>query len=699
MKKSAFAELIAEIARRTAPATAVATSLVSPLAQAASGDLDPSYGDHGRLGPIAGLEGPAWSIEPLEEGGAILGGGYIERHCYGWYCYYDAEYEATGFVDALSADGAIDAAYEAAQVTNVEVIGITRQADGKVVAVGRRVNVRNAHFNNLVVFRLETDGALDAAFGTGGIVELDAVAFGSRNKADAVLLDPDGRIVVAGARDDTLIVLRLNPDGSLDNGFGDGGLFTGPLHDYGAGSRLARVSAGGYRVTTSDGASCRILGLTADGALDAAYGDAGYASVAAAQGGAACHAIALQPDDRLLVSGIASGQAFAERLLATGAPDPSFNAAEVGLAVSDATAIAVAPDGKILVGGDGLRGATVMRLQVTGELDALFGDAGRATIDLRSDGGAWPRIHDIAVQPDGSTLVAGGDYATFPPRPYAARLQGDDGADAQGVLGIAPGDFRGIEAQEVVVSVRRTGGRSGAVSVAYQTESNDGYAEAGEDYEQVSGTLHWADGEGGEKTVVVPIRADTGTTEEHESFRLALGEPEGGAGLGTRHANVSIQPDGAPAGQISLEYYPDVVGEPGNAEVWLYRNYYSEGEVCASLDIESGTAIAGEDFRLESSTFCWTDQDQEPKYIVIEIMDDSEREPNEDFRVSLSTPTGGAAIGPRSAAAITIAANDSPSGGSRSGGGGGGSTGFLATILLGLAVVLRAARRRFPGRR
>ena len=70
-----------------------------------------------------------------------------------------------------------------------------------------------------------------------------------------------------------------------------------------------------------------------------------------------------------------------------------------------------------------------MRLQVTGELDALFGDAGRTTIDLRSDAGAQARIHDLEAQPDGGTLVAGGDYASNPPRPYAVRLLGESGAE------------------------------------------------------------------------------------------------------------------------------------------------------------------------------------------------------------------------------------------------------------------------------
>ena len=691
MKKSPFAELIAEIARRTGPVTAIATSLAVPIAQAASGDLDPAFADHGRLGPLADRAGPAQSIELLEDGGALLGGGDTELVCRSWYCYYDAEFETSNFIDAYTAEGAVSAAFEAAQVTEVQVLAIARQADGKVVAAGRRVGIRSPQYNKLVVFRLDADGSLDAGFGSEGIVELDEATFGAHNKADAVLLDPDGRIVVAGTRDDALLVLRLNADGSFDDTFGDGGIFAGPLHVYDAGSRLARNSSGGYRVTTADGISCRVIGLTTDGAIDPAFGDAGFAAVAAQQGGAAaCNAIALQPDDRLLVTGIAAGDAFAVRLLANGAPDPSFAAPEVANSLSEASAIAVAPDGRILVGGEGLRGATVMRLQVTGELDALFGDAGRTTIDLRSDAGAQARIHDLEAQPDGGTLVAGGDYATNPPRPYAVRLLGESGADAPGVVSIVAEDFAGGEAGEVAVTVRRTGGKSGAVSVTYQTESNDGLAQAGQDYAETAGSLQWADGDSGERTIIVPILADD-AVEEYEFFRLALDEPEGGAGLGMRHANIAIEPDGAPAGQFSLEYYASDLSEAGRAEFWLYRNYYADGEVCVTLDGVSGTATEGEDFIAEPATQCWADQDQEPRLIEIQIVDDDTRESSESFDVELSNPTGGAVIGPRGAATITIAANDVPLRGS----GGGGSTGLLTLALLGLAGVLRAARSRF----
>jgi uncharacterized delta-60 repeat protein len=696
--KKPLAELIPALLRVAAPATAAASTLVAPLAQAASGDLDPDYADHGRVGPLVELKGPALSLESLEDGGALLGGGAVEANCYWWYCYYDPEIEASNFVSALTDQGGIDDSYHGAAVGSVEVLDIARQADGKVVAAGRRVGSRRPAFDQLVVFRLAADGSLDAAFGAEGIVELDTEIHGIHNRANAVSLDPDGRIVVAGARDDSLIVLRLNADGSFDESFGTEGIFTGPNHDYFAGARLARTSSGDYRVTTADGVSCRVLGLTAEGTIDGAYGDAGYAPVAAALGGAVtCHSAAVQPDDRLLVTGLAAGQSFAVRLLPDGAPDSSFASADVSSNLQEATAIAVAPDGRILIGGNGVRGATIMRLQATGELDSLFGVAGQTTIDLPSESGASPLIHEIAVQADGAALVAGGDYASFPPRPFAVRLLGDGGGDGAGVLSIQPGFLDATESEQAVVTVRRTGGKSGVVSIAYRTVPDDGLAEEGGDYEAVSGRLEWADGDSGERTIAVPIQADGGAPEEHEYFRLSLHDVEGGAGIGTRSATITIQPDGAPGGQFALDIYETRVSELGILQFWLYRNYYFDGNVCVTLDGKSGSATAGEDFVVSADSYCWDDQDAEPKFVEIQIVDDRHREGNETFSIELSNPTGGSIVGPRGSATITIAANDAPVR-VRRGSGGGGSTGLFSLLLLGLAELLRSGRRRLRNR-
>ena len=85
------------------------------------------------------------------------------------------------------------------------------------------------------------------------------------------------------------------------------------------------------------------------------------------------------------------------------------------------------------------------------------------------------------------------------------------------------------DAGHAVLTVVRAGGAEGAVSVAYAT--SDGSALAGEDYTAVSGTLTWADGDGADKTILVPIYDDD-IPQGDRSFFVTLSEPAGGALLG-----------------------------------------------------------------------------------------------------------------------------------------------------------------------
>ena len=70
-------------------------------------------------------------------------------------------------------EGAIDPAFAAAGVADVEVFGVARQADGKVVAAGRKVTGTARHSESkFLVFRLASDGSLDAAFAEGRPVRI-----------------------------------------------------------------------------------------------------------------------------------------------------------------------------------------------------------------------------------------------------------------------------------------------------------------------------------------------------------------------------------------------------------------------------------------------------------------------------------------------------------------------------------------------
>lgn len=79
------------------------------------------------------------------------------------------------------------------------------------------------------------------------------------------------------------------------------------------------------------------------------------------------------------------------------------------------------------------------------------------------------------------------------------------------------------------VTVQRTGGSEGAVSVDYA--SSDGSATAGSDYSAASGTLNWADGDSADKTFAIAITDDS-EDEADETIDLTLSGLTGMASLG-----------------------------------------------------------------------------------------------------------------------------------------------------------------------
>ncbi len=79
--------------RIVAPTAALATGLLSPMARAAPGDLDPAFGDVGRVHSLPGLTGQAWALD-AEQDGDVLFGGFEETYC-GYY-YYDCDFTGYG---------------------------------------------------------------------------------------------------------------------------------------------------------------------------------------------------------------------------------------------------------------------------------------------------------------------------------------------------------------------------------------------------------------------------------------------------------------------------------------------------------------------------------------------------------------------------------------------------------------------------
>ena len=673
-------------ARHTAPRAGIVLvgSLAAPLVEGAPGDLDPTFGDAGRL-ELPDL-GPVWSLELEDDGDGFLAGG-------DYYCFYYCSF--ANFTRPFSSSGALDPDYTHPELPGTLILDTALQPDGKLVGIGRTAQDLAS---TLTVFRLLPDGELDATFGEGGLVQFTSNA-NVPHTGTAVALEPDGRIVVAGSRRDDLLVLRLLDDGAPDEAFGDAGVVIDP-ENAGA-TRLVRAPDG-YRITTVTnagdlaGSTCRVVALAADGALDPSFGTGGSVDATPdATGSVFCHGLAIQPDGRLLVAGSASlgsdASGLLVRLLSDGSPDDTFSAPTVGAQMSQATALALDADGKVLVAGrgpSGVAGAVVARLNADGLPDTTYGNAGTTWIDPPSWQAQVAVVHDMAAGADGSLTLAGsrGDF----PAPFAARLSGDGSADAAGVVSLTRPTVVATEDEaQAVVTVRRAGGKAGAVSVSYRTapfeEVPTEAASPGTDYEDVTGQLTWGDGDMTDREIAIPIAADGPTPEGVESLWLTIDSMQGGAGLGGRATRIEIAADGAPAGQLRIQPDPQSVREGEAVEVWVERAYYGSGEVSVTV-APSGAATSGEDYELRPGVLTWADGEQGAKALQITARTDGRgEEGSEELILTLTNPSGGAIVGTQASTSVSII-DVAPERG------GGGRFGWLSLLAL-----CAAGLRRFTG--
>jgi plastocyanin len=107
-----------------------------------------------------------------------------------------------------------------------------------------------------------------------------------------------------------------------------------------------------------------------------------------------------------------------------------------------------------------------------------------------------------------------------------------------GTINFSQATYTASEASgAATITVNRSGGKSGAVSVHFATAA--GTAVAGKNYDDVSGTLSFADGDGAAKTFSVPL-IDDHVVAPALTVKLTLSSPTGGAGLGTAAANLDV---------------------------------------------------------------------------------------------------------------------------------------------------------------
>jgi uncharacterized delta-60 repeat protein len=296
--------------------------------------------------------------------------------------------------------------------------------DGKILVAGTSRSTTEDFVYDIALARYNPDGSLDQTFGNGGLVKTD---FNEMESARAVAIQPDGKIVVAGSIsrfDGTsdFAVIRYNEDGTLDSSFGQGGLVTTDFYN------------------------------TLDFAAD----------------------LAITPNGEIVVAGTVWWKTefldddFAiARYDSDGNLDLTFGDRGKVIVHSeiheDLTAMVLNPKGQIVlagertsVPGEGFNIDFVLfRFNRDGSLDASFGIDGRVITDFS----AVDTLSDVALTPDGDIIAVG----TVEPSPWlfdfvVARYNRNGGLDPSfGTAGSVITDFSMRDDFAFAVAVRPNG--------------------------------------------------------------------------------------------------------------------------------------------------------------------------------------------------------------------------------------------------
>jgi len=276
-----------------------------------------------------------------------------------------------------------------------------KQPDDKIILVGKITRNDGIILKGLV--RMNPDGTIDNSFTPGfGLYDFDEFYGAS--------CQPDGKILCYGrirhfngyAMNG---ILRLNADGTMDSTFNWGSGANATVQSLNVQPDDKIIVSGSFQKYNGE-AAISVARLNADGSKDNTFNSL-------MQTNATIYATAVQPDGKILIGGIfskynnISRQGLA-RLNTDGSLDTGFNA-DNHVRVSHISNISVLPNGKIIISGSYIRiymdsqpsSYAVFRLNPNGTKDTTFN-----SIHLQG-------YHYHVIQPDGKIIVTGGNIKRF----------------------------------------------------------------------------------------------------------------------------------------------------------------------------------------------------------------------------------------------------------------------------------------------
>ena len=347
---------------------------VSPL----SGSLDTTFGKSGMVTTPIGSGNAVAHALGIQSDGKIVAAGSSNN--IGNDDFTLVRYNTDGSFDTTFGTGGIVTTPIGSGNAVANALGI--QSNGMIVVAG--YSLLSSTENVFTLVRYKTDGTLDnTGFGAGGIVTTPIGSVG--DYALALGIQSDGKIVVAGysfnitTNKYDFALVRYNTNGNLDAGFGTGGKVTTPIGSGSVNDQAdalgiqsdGKIVVAGYYHNGSNNYFIALVRYNTNGSLDTTFNTTGIVTTSIGSGSTIddeAHALVIQSDGKIVVAGSSYDNTRSKydfalvRYNTNGSLDTTFNATgivttPIGSSDDFALALGIQSNGRIVVAGYSLIGS------------------------------------------------------------------------------------------------------------------------------------------------------------------------------------------------------------------------------------------------------------------------------------------------------------------------------------------------------
>ena len=408
------------------------------------GSLDTLFGNNGTVIQLANAVISSGLVQPDNKILVIGGeapGIYLQR------------YNRNGTVDTnFGSKGIVITSFE-----GLSYISATKgivQKDGKIIITGN-ANVSTTGNANFILARYMPDGRIDSTFGVNGrVINFDNPER-TYDYANAIALQNDGSILVAGTRkvysgtsenfNEYFVLKHFLADGRLNKSFGGNGVVITQFGYYSSNSTSLIcqpdgkiIQGGGTETANLNTQKFALVRFMSDGKIDSSFGINGKVVTDFARFGEYISSLVLQKDGKILVAGCSNMEfslnwrMAAARYNENGSLDESFGIegkTDISFTgkLAEARTLSLQNNGKIVLAGRSfeisptISDFALTQLTFDGVIDSVFGENGRSVNEF----GDYDVCFSSGIQQDGKIVLIGSQTSIFPHKILLARYHGD----------------------------------------------------------------------------------------------------------------------------------------------------------------------------------------------------------------------------------------------------------------------------------